>query len=215
MASVPLKPQYGPTLGQLLAPRWRSSPRWLRGALIGAVLALAALVAAVVLTLLPASYSHPAPPSFSFTYRGLYRTKPPAGAYVSLQRRQSGTLTDSFTVWPLQLPPYQGSPGAELPLIASAYIAGLERRERDFVLLGEGRTKVNGVNGYSVFYTRRLAGELMDGRDVLLVGESPGARRGVRITMLTAPEDETQVKSALEVGNSGLLKRPLHGFELG
>ena len=30
MASVPMKPEYGPTLGQLLAPRWRSASRLLR-----------------------------------------------------------------------------------------------------------------------------------------------------------------------------------------
>ena len=25
MAAVPMKPQYGPTLGQLLSPRWRAA----------------------------------------------------------------------------------------------------------------------------------------------------------------------------------------------
>jgi hypothetical protein len=175
---------------------------------------LAALVAAVVLTLLPASYSHTSP-SFSFTYRGLYRTTPPKGAFVSLRREQSGSLVDSFTVWPLLLPSYEGSSSGELPLFASSYIEGLERRYNDFVLLGEGKTRVNSLAGYSVFYTALVAGRKMDGRDVLLVTEASGARTGVAISMLISPELERHTKSALEVGNVGVLKPTLHGFELG
>ena len=30
MATIPLKPQYGPTLGTLLAPRWHAAPRAVR-----------------------------------------------------------------------------------------------------------------------------------------------------------------------------------------
>ncbi len=40
MAAVPIKPQYGPTLGRLLSPRWRAASPLLRGVAIAGAVAL-------------------------------------------------------------------------------------------------------------------------------------------------------------------------------
>ncbi len=52
----------------------------------------------------------------------------------------------------------------------------------------------------------------MYGRDVLLVPEQAGARRGVVISMLTSPSANAQVTSPLLVAGSGVLTEPLRTF---
>jgi hypothetical protein len=216
MAAVPIKPEYQPTLGQLLAPRWHSASALARVAVIVSLAALVALVVATVLTLENASFTHEGKVPFSFSYRNLYRVRPDPGGWVKVQRRgPGGRLLDSFAVGPLALPPYGGAQSGELPLYAEGYIVGLRRRYRDFVLRGEGKTKVNSVPAYDVSYTANVEGRLMFGRDVLLLPQRPGAREGVDIVMLTAPDANPLVTSPLEVATAGVLQRPLKSFTLG
>jgi hypothetical protein len=142
--------------------------------------------------------------------------RPDPGGWVKVQRRaHSGRLQDSFAVEPLTLPPYGGAQSGELPLYAQGYIVGLRRRYRDFVLRGEGKTRVNTVPAYDVVYTANVEGRRMFGRDVLLLPQTPGAREGVVIVMLTAPDANPQVTSPLEVASAGVLLRPLKSFTLG
>ncbi|HEY3865170.1 MAG TPA: hypothetical protein VGL54_03680 [Solirubrobacteraceae bacterium] len=211
MATIPLKPQYGPTLGTLLAPRWHAAPRGVRGLVRGACVGIVVLAVAVVLTLLPATYSHGGPAPFSFSYRGLYRTTPEAGQYVRVDRRGDGRLEDSFAVSPLRLPPYEGGLSGELPVYASGYIDRLRAKFGGFVLRGEGKTRVNTVPAYNIFYTATVEGREMYGRDVLLLPEREGARDGVALEMLTLPEPLT---SPLEVASAGVLERPVETFSI-
>jgi hypothetical protein len=216
MAAVPIKPQYQPTLGQLLAPRWQAASPPARAAVIVALGALLALIAVTVLTLENASFTHAGRVPFSFSYRSLYRVRPDPGGWVKVQRRgPGGRLEDSFAVEPLTLPAYGGGLSGELPLYAEGYIAGLRRRYKDFVLRGEGKTRVNTVPAYNVLYTASVEGRRMFGRDVLLLPQAPGAREGVDIVMLTAPKANPQVTSPLEVANAGVLLRPLKTFTIG
>jgi hypothetical protein len=216
MSALPIKPEYQPTLGQLLAPRWHSASPLARGAVIVSLGALLALIVAAVLTLENASFSHGGRVPFSFSYRSLYKVRPDPGGWVKVQRRgPGGRLEDSFAVEPLTLPPYGGDPSGALPLYAQGYIAGLGRRYQDFVLRGEGKTKVNTVPAYNVLYTANVEGRPMFGRDALLLPQRPGAREGVDIVMLTAPNANPQVTSPLEVATAGVLLRPLKTFTLG
>jgi len=212
MASVPLKEQYGPTLGQLLAPRWHAAPRAARGMVIAVGGVLVVLAVAAVFTLLPASFSYGGAAPFHFSYRGLYRSTPGPGEYVRVERRARGELEDSFAVAPLRLPPYAGGLSGELPLYASGYIGALGRRFRGFTLRGEGKTRVNTVPAYNVFYIATVGGREMYGRDVLLLPERPGVRDGVAIEMLSTPRVSLRVSSPLEVAGTGVLERPLKTF---
>ncbi|HTR89190.1 MAG TPA: hypothetical protein VMG62_03660 [Solirubrobacteraceae bacterium] len=214
MASIPLKPQYGPSLGRLLAPRWRRASRPVR--LLALVLgaAFVALALAAVLSFENAEYSHGGPAPFSFGYRDLYRAPSPAGAYVQVRRPASGPPVDSFTVYPLHLPAYAGSPNAVLPVYADAYIAALRRRTGSFRLLGEGKTRVNTVPGYDVLYTARVRGRTMYGRDVLLLPERSRPRDGVIISMLSLPGADPSVDSPLLVGTTGVLELPVETFTI-
>jgi hypothetical protein len=216
MVAAPIKPEYGPTLGQILSPSWRGASSLMRGAVIIAAVALVGLLIAAALTLENAKFSHAGRVPFSFSYRGLYRVRPDPGGYVKVQRHgPDGRLEDSFAVEPLQLPPYAGEISGELPLYAAGYIRGLERRYSGFVLRGEGKTKVNSVLGYDVFYSAVLQGQQVYGRDVLLLPPRQGVREGVDIVILTAASASAQVTSPLEVASGGILLRPLKTFSFG
>lgn len=216
MVAVEMKPEYGPTLGRLLSPRWRAASPLARWAVIAAGVGLFALILLAGLTLENSTFSHGGRVPFSFSYRSLYRVAPDPGGYVKVQRRSSnGRLKDSLAVEPLRLPPYSGTLSGELPLYATGYTKVLRQRYAHFVLRGEGKTKVNTIPAYAVFYTTVLEGRTMWGRDVLLLPERPGAREGVDLVMLTSPTANSQVKSPMEVASTGVLLRPLRTFAFG
>ncbi len=91
----------------------------------------------------------------------------------------------------------------------------MRRRYPDFVLRGEGKTRVTTVPGYDVYYTTVVEGRKMFGRDVLLLPERRGAREGVEIVMLTSPTANAQVTAPIEVATVGVLSRPLKSFSFG
>jgi hypothetical protein len=211
-----MKPEYGPTLGRLLSPRWRAASPLARGVVVVGGVGLLALLVAVALTLENASFSHGGKLPFSFAYRSLYRVAPDPGGYVKVQRRRAdGALEDSYAVEPLVLPPYSGELSGELPVYAAGYIRSLAQRDTGFMLRGEGKTRVNAVPAYQVLYTAVVEGRTMYGRDVLLLPERRGAREGVEIVMLTSPTANSQVDSPLEVASTGVLLRPLKTFAFG
>jgi hypothetical protein len=217
LASVPLKPEYGPTLGSLLEPSWRSAGPVVRAIAVIAAVGVVALAVAGVLSLLNATYSHGGRVPFSFDYRGLYRVEPGPGGYVKVERTSGGVLQDSYAVAPLRLDPYRGSVTGELPLVAARYTHALAERFPAFTLEGEGKTRINStLAGYDVLYRARVEGRAVSGRDVLLLPEragarGAGAREGVAIEMLS-----TQPASvAKPVGSSGVLETPLKTFTFG
>jgi hypothetical protein len=215
MPAVPIKPAYGPTLGRLLSPWWRSASTLVRVVVLALVAGALAFALGAFLTLENAHYSHGGKVPFSFSYRSLYRAAPERGSYVRIVRHDhEGGLKDSFEVGPLTLPAYAGSQSGELPVYAVGYIRKLRARDEDFVLRAEGKTRVNTVPAYQVFYTTRLEGRTMWGRNVLLVPERLGAREGVTIAMLTSPTADGQVTSPLEVASAGVLLRPLKTLTL-
>jgi len=212
MASIPLKPQYGPTLGRLLAPRGRAASRPARAAVTAAGVLLAMLVVAAALSLLDASYSHGGSLAFSFRYRGLYRSRPRPGAYVRVASSAGGRLRDSFEVAPLRLAPYRGSVTGQLPLLANAYAERLRLRFSDFTLRGEGKTRITPkMAGYDVRYTALLEGGRINGRDVILLPGGEHVRQAVVLEMLTR-EPATVAKP---VANQGVLEKPLKTFSFG
>jgi hypothetical protein len=215
MPSIPLKSEYGPTLGRLLSPRWRSYPLAIRASAIALAVGLLSILIATALTFVNSTYSHSGPTPFSFDYRDLYRVRPRPANYVQVRAPVTGPLRYSFAVGPLQLPPYSGSLSAELPVYASSYIATLSHLDPGFVLRGEGKTRVNTVPAYDIAYTTTIAGFTYYGRDILLLPARAGAREGVRITMLLAPHAEPQVASPILVGTTGVLELPLETFTIG
>jgi hypothetical protein len=212
MASVPLKPQYGPTLGELLEPRWRSAAPATRALAIAIGLTLLALAIGLVLTLLDASYSQGGRVPFSFKYRGLYRTAPDPGGYVKVARGSDGRLEDSYAVAPLRLAGYRGSVTGELPLFAAGYTRTLAKRLPGFKLEGEGKTRISStLGGYDVLYSAIVDGRKMYGRDVMLLPPGGKAREGVVIELLSSQPASV----SKPVASSGVLEKPLKTFAFG
>lgn len=218
MATLPLKSEYRPTLGELLAPRWHRAARPRRLLLVLALLVALAVLVAAALTLLPPTLSYRgAGVSFSFRYRGLYRVAPEVGGYVRVERLQGGRLRDSMSISPLLLAPYSGEPTPALALYATGYIHALAVRNPGFELRGEGWSQVDSISPYAVynvFFTVPRHGRKLYGRDILLLPQHPGARRGVTIALLADPATEKQLTSPLLIGTIGVLEGPLLSFEL-
>ncbi len=214
MPSIPLKREYAPTLGELVAPRWRAAGRGWRVIVVAGVAVFLALVIAVVLTVIDSTYSHGGPVPFSFRYRSLSHRLPIDGEYVRLEADgPGGTLQNLFAVGPLMLPPYAGRPSGFLPVYATNVVAGLAREYPDFALIGEGEERVNVVSGqnnpsgYEILFTTRRGAQVVDGRDVLrLDPHSPGGRSGVFVTMLT--HANSGVDKSHPVGSQGVLNLP-------
>lgn len=221
MPALPLKSEYGPTLGQLLAPVWRRASWAARALWLGAAALVVAAVTGVALTLASPTLSYAGPVGFSFSYGGLYRASPGRGELARVQRVVDGRLEDSFVVAPLQLPPYHGALGAALAMYAAAYVPRLASvhvaGQHGFTLRGEGSTQIDAVGHYAVynvFYTTMVDGREMYGRNVLLLPHRAGTRRGVEIAMLTTVAGNRQVTSSLDVGVKGTLEEPLSTFAL-
>jgi hypothetical protein len=218
LAAIPLKPEYGPTLGRLLAPRWHAASRLARAAVVALAVGMLALAIGVGLTLENAHYSYGGSVPFHLSYRGLYRVRPEAGAFVTLhQRSAEGQLRYSYSVSPIELGAYSIEPSAELALFAAHYQQALATRTPGFVLRGEGKTKIssNVAPGYEILYTATLEGRAFYGRNVLLLPEVSGAPQGVAIAMLTAAGASKQVRGPAEVATTGVLQLPLKSFSFG
>jgi hypothetical protein len=214
--TVPIKPEYGPTLGRLLTPWWRRSSKLVHSLAIGGAVAVVVVAIAAVLTLEPARFSHGGALPFSFTYRGLFRTAPEPGGYVRIESHYGdGSLEYSYAVNPLTVPPYRGEASGALPVYATGYSERLAQRFPRLELRGEGKTRVNKAPAYQVLYETTIDGRRMYGRNVLLLPERPGARVGVEIVMLTAVGATSEVKEAGEVASGGVLLRPLKTFSFG
>ena len=80
------------------------------------------------------------------------------------------------------------------------------------MLRGEGKTRVNTVPAYNIFYTTTVEGRELYGRDVLLLPAREGVRDGVALEMLTLPSPS--LTSPLEVATAGVLERPVETFTI-
>jgi hypothetical protein len=213
MAGVSVvKPQYGPTLVQMLAPR---SLVVRAGAAALAALLVVAVIAVVVATRPDETFvlEHE-PVTFNFVYGPQLHRVALAGSVIALEHERAGLFLDSYVVRPLTLPPYRGAAGGMLPLYANGYIDRLRRRYRGFEFVGEGRSRINNGIGYQVTFRSKRGGRTIYGRHVLLVEELPdGQRRGVIIELESTPAAGTP--NADEIGNHGALKMALRSFRFG
>ena len=208
-----LKPEYGPTLFELLAPRHLA----VRVAAAG--LALAILVAAVVIALT----SRPdetavlvrKPITFNLIHGPQWAPVQRSGTLVALRHDAPGGLfLDAYAIRELTLPAYRGAAGGMLPVYADAYLRTLPRRYREFELVGEGRARINNAIGYAVTFRARLGTRRLYGRHYLLVEEEPeGRRHGVILEIESTPAAGTP--NADGIGNHGALKTPLRSFRFG
>ena len=212
--SVAVRPEHGPTLGEVLPARWRRP-----------LLALAALLvlAGVLLGLRSTTdgvdvvRTSPLPFNFHHSDR-LAQVDPRPGEIVRLEREVNGKFNQSFAVLPLSLPAYSGDVGGVLPTVADGEIDRLRQAYAEFELVEEGKARINDVAGYQIVFRGRIEGDRrLYGRLVLLPeqidGEPAAPRRGVRLLVESTPS--AGVGRAEDAGVRGLNKRPFRSFRFG
>jgi hypothetical protein len=207
-----VKPQYGPTLPQLVR---RMSPISQL-----AVIALGiALVAGIVLVAVAArpDETHAVvrgPVTFNLSYGPKLERVSQPGALFALRREVNGLFLDSYVVRPLVLPPYRGAAGGMLPAYSVHYLDRLRKRYGASELAADGRTRINNAIGYGLVLRARRDGRTLYVRHLLLVPEAPeGTRRGVVVELESTPAAGTP--NAIGIGNAGPLKQAMRSFRFG
>ncbi|MCW2982914.1 MAG: hypothetical protein JWR63_484 [Conexibacter sp.] len=209
-----VRPEFGPTLPELLGPRIRVLPRFVR-------LGLAALGLLVVLLALYALFLRGGgaqakravivrtPVAFNFVYRAPFRKEAPLAGELA----RVGSKDQSFSVRELRLPAYRGDAAGFLPLYAATLEAQMARDLPGFTWRADGRANINKQQGFEiVFQFRRSDGTLTYGRRILLL-PSITARQGADIWAI-APRSPAIVR-ADDVGHNGGLKTALRSFRFG
>ena len=207
-----VKPQYGPTLPQLV----RTLPRAGRAAVVALVALLVAGAVALALRSRPdeTNVIVRGAVTFNLTYTPQLRRESPPGALFALRRERAGLFLDSYVVRRLALPRYRGAAGGLLPLYSVAYVQRLRKRYGNFDLVLEGRTRINNAIGYQLVLRGKRGPRTLYVRHLLLVPDEPeGARRGVVIELESTPAAGTP--NAIGIGNAGPLKQAMRSFRFG
>jgi len=212
--SPPVKPQFGPTLPQLLAPRIDSLPRIVARILAVVAVLVVALLIVVALRLHDPVFSHHgSPASFSTSYsRAMTREPVRPPVLLSLRQDSSVGLAASFEITTIRLPAYAGEISGLLPVVAAGLIARMGASDPTFVLWSQGRTRINLVPGYTFTFQQRIGGRPYWGRDVLLTPRISGDREALLMSMLTDPALLVAAKAPItpdSVASVGLLFDPL------
>jgi hypothetical protein len=214
-----VRPEFGPTLPELLGPRVRALPR-------AAQLALAVLAALVVAALAsfalrgttdnraravvrePIAYNLVYPPS-------LRRVGAHAGETLRLETPPGVQAPQSFAVKAFRLPPYHGDSTGILTLMSANMITRMRAQYPGFVWRGDGRVNYNRQPGYEILFQAKIGGRTTYGRRTMLVpgGDTP-PREGVDITMLAARSPAIPRVDAIGSA-SGALKTAIRSFRFG
>lgn len=217
-----LRPEFGPGLPELLAPRLRWTVRRTRWVLIGSFVALVLIQAARVMLSGGSGLTQEAlvtqPIAFTLGFReGLERVAPQPGEVLRLQTPAGAKTDETFTVAPLRLAAYTGDQAGVLPILAAREVRALRARfPTGFRYRGDGRARINELPGHQVLFQTRIGGRLHYGKRFLLLPEvepPAQAREGVVLTLLSRYSQATPSVSA--VGVFGLMKGPLRSFRFG
>jgi len=216
-----VRPEFGPTLPELLAPRVRALPRAAQVAL--AVLA-ALLVAGAAYAVVHKRESDARPQAVvrsPIAYNLIYgspleRVAPRGRETLRLQTASGAPAPQRFTVTPYRLPPYKGDATGILTLQSANMIAQMRRTIPGFVWRGDGRVNYNRQPGYEILYQAKIDGRTTYGRRTVLVpGDDTHPREGVDISMVAARSDATPRVDAVGATNGSALKTAIRSFRFG
>jgi hypothetical protein len=215
-----VRPEFGPSLPELLGPRVRALPRALRLGLVA--LAAVIVIAAAALLLRDRRDTRPhavvrSPVAFNLLYpKPLERARPRGREVLRVQTPPGTTAPQSFAVTPLRLPPYRGDSSAVLAVMASGLVKQMSSTVPGFVERGEGRVNYNRQPGYEIQFQARIGGRTTYGRRTLLMpgGDAP-PRAGVDIMILAARSAAVPNVNAVAATNGSALKTAIRSFRFG
>jgi len=211
-AKPALRPEFGPSLPQLLRARFGVPER------ISTAIALVAVLIAAVVVIATRNgdvhYIHRADPVFNLRYASvLHRAPARAGVLFELDGRRGSLFLQSLVIRPERLPAYRGSVSGMLPVYAAHRMEQMRRRFNGLAVLDEGKARVGGAPGYQIGFRARLGGRTVFGREVLVVPDEPGARDGVAMTVVQTHAAGAHTLD--DVGNVGAIKKPFRSFRFG
>jgi hypothetical protein len=217
-----VREELGPSLPQLLEPRWRVLPRGRRIALV----AVAVLVLLLLVVARQALKDEPLqtlvvrePPTFNLVHRAeLEEVAKQRGELLRLQSNAASRTDERFVVRPLTLPAYKGDVSSAYLVLASRRLAELKAADPEVGYRGEGKARINLIPGYQLAYQTRKDGKLYFGKIFFLTPE-PGdgeaqPRQGAELDLLSQFSSRTTPSLGV-VGNTYLLKAPLRSFRFG
>ena len=216
-----VRPEFGPTLPELLAPRVRALPRAAQIAL--AVLAALVVAGAVYVVVhrreadeRPLAVVR-SPIAYNLLYTApLERVAPRGRETLRLQTPAGASAPQSFTVTPYKLPPYKGDATGILTLQSANMITQMRRTIPGFVWRGDGRVNYNRQPGYEILYQAKIDGRTTYGRrTILLPGGDTPPHEGVDIWMVAARSDTTPRVDAVGATNGTALKTAIRSFRFG
>jgi hypothetical protein len=213
-----VRPEFGPTLPELVGPRLRALPRTAQVAL--AAVAAVVLVALVVVVRRDtedtfASAVVREPIAYNLIYPpALVRVRAHGGETLRLETPPGTTAPQSFAVKPFRLPPYHGDSTGILTLMSANLLTRMGTTYPGFVWRGDGRVSYNRQPGYEILFQAKIAGRTTYGRRTLLVpgGDTP-PREGLDITMLAARS--ATVPRVDAVAAQGALKTAIRSLRFG
>jgi hypothetical protein len=162
-----LRPEFGPTLPELVSGRFSVSRR---AVAIGAVIAL--IVLAVVIKVVVddgrEKFVVRGKPSYNVLYDPslLHKATPQGDEQMRLVGKRPHVAVE-LTARPAKLPPFSGDViGGQLPLYTAQYAGRLEQQLPGFQLGDEGKARLNQAPGYQISYTSGTSGNPTFWREV-------------------------------------------------
>jgi hypothetical protein len=214
-----VRPEFGPTLPELVGPRIRALPRAGQGVL--AVLAALAVAGLAMLLIRSArdTREHAVvrePIAYNLIYPPALERVPPHGRETLRLQTPPGTQApQSFAVTPLRLPRYHGDSTGILTVMSANLIAQMRATMPGFVWRGDGRVNYNRQPGYEILFQAKIAGRTTYGRRTLLVpGSDTPPREGVDIMIMAARSPAIPRVDAV-AASSGALKTAIRSFRFG
>jgi len=213
-----VRPEFGPSLPELLGPRVRALPRVVR---VGFVVLAGLVVVVLAIALIDrgaarTSYVDRGPIPFNLSYpKGLERVPAKPGEELRLEQRRGDLFLASYAVERLRLPAYTGLPDGIFPAFAETLKEELSSRFAGYENVSpEGRVRLNEITtGYSVLFRGRLGDRRLYGRAVMITPPKPGARDTMLLVLLATPAAGISGPDA--VGYDGLMTIPYRSFRFG
>lgn len=220
MSASPVRPEFGPTLPELMGRRFGISVR-AAGILLGLV--FAAILAGGIARhersdgTVRAIVKGPTALNLRYDPAAMQRAAPRAGEVLRLQTPPGARSPASLTVRGVRLAPYVGDdPSIALPVFLTKVAADMQKADPHFVEVAERPARVNSQPGYQIQFKTLIDGRRFYGRRAFLFPdprEQPGARDGADITLLAAWSKV--VAKVDDVGSNGPTKIPYRSFRLG
>jgi hypothetical protein len=184
MSTPLLRPEFGPSLPELVSGRFSISRR-----LVGVIAVIALVVLAVVIKLViddgRKQLTVHGKPSFNVLYDPdqLHRVAPHPGELMRLEGHRA-RVSAEITVRHADLPPYSGDViGGQLPLYTAQYAERLNTQLPGFDPGAEGKARLNKAPGYQIAYTSGTPGNRSDWLEVFLMPKADEADQTVVINM--------------------------------